>query len=292
MNVRKILCPIDFSAGSQQSMQLAVRLATEADAQLVLYHVWYVPPGAYTAGFMLSPSVFEEVSEAAQRGLDDAMKEATSAGATRVTTKLANGLPWTMIVGELEDPSYDLVVVGTHGRTGVARIVLGSVAEKIVRHAPCSVLVVRPEGEIKSFTHILVLTDFSESSQNAANLAVTLVQPGGQGITLLHIVDVPVAYCGEPQAEGFIRDLDTHASVLLEKWATLLRTRTTVPITVRSRIGSPGGQTLKVLDLDPTIDLVVMGSHGRTGLARALLGSVAEKIVRYASCPVLVARKR
>lgn len=292
MNVRKILCPIDFSAGSQQAMRFATRLAAENDAELVLFHAWSVPALAFPADYVVAPSLYQEISDGAQAGLDDAVREVSAQGAKRVSGKLVNGLAWTMIVSELEDASYDLVVVGTHGRTGLARIFLGSVAEKIVRHAPCSVLAVRPDGEPRPFLHILCPVDFSDSAQHAADLAATLVAPGGAGVTLLHIIDLPVAYSGEPTAENFIRDLDVHASGLLDIWAERLRARTSAPITTRSRIGGPGPQTLAVLDLDPTIDLVVMGSHGRTGIARAFLGSVAEKVVRHAKCPVLIARKR
>jgi universal stress protein A len=150
---------------------------------------------------------------------------------------------------------------------------------------------VRPDGEPKPFANILCPTDFSDTAQHGGDLAVSLVAPGGN-VTLLHVVEIPVAYSGEPAVEGFIRDLDQHASKLLETWAAQLRTTTAVAITTRSRIGSPGTQTLHVLELDPTIDLVIMGSHGRTGISRMLLGSVAEKVVRHAKCPVLVARRR
>lgn len=292
MKLRKIMCPIDFSAGSEQAMCVASRLAIETDAELVLLHSWYVPPIAFAGGHIIVPAtLFQDVSNDAKQGLDEAILEVTALGAKRVSAKLVSGLPWTVIVSELEDPTYDLVVIGTHGRSGLARILLGSVAEKIVRHAPCSVLAVRPDAEAKPFTNILCPTDFSDTSQHAGELALSLVAPGGK-VTLLHVVEIPVAYSGEPAVEGFIRDLDQHANKLLETWAAQLRKTTPVPITARSRIGSPGTQTLHVLDLDPTIDLIVMGTHGRTGISRMLLGSVAEKIMRHARCPVLVARRR
>jgi len=108
----------------------------------------------------------------------------------------------------------------------------------------------------------------------------------------LHVIEVPVSYSGEPRVEGFVDALDKHAARLLETWAADLRTKVSVPVTMRWRIGSAGAQTLAVLDNDKSFDLVVMGSHGRTGLRRALLGSVAEKVARHAARPVLIARKR
>jgi nucleotide-binding universal stress UspA family protein len=79
---------------------------------------------------------------------------------------------------------------------------------------------------------------------------------------------------------------------MLSHWATDLEAKVEVPINTRSRVGNPGAQALAMLDDDPSFDLVVTGTHGRTGLKRALLGSVAERIVRHAPCPVLVARRR
>jgi len=151
---------------------------------------------------------------------------------------------------------------------------------------------VRDRGEVTPFGHVLCPIDFSETSRGAVEFAAELAAPGGAGITLLHVVELPVSYAGEPPLAGFVGDLDKHAAQLLEQWAAELRAKVTVPVATRSRIGSPGGQTLAVLDDDPTFDLVVMGSHGRTGLRRVLLGSVAEKVVRHAGCPVLVARPR
>jgi nucleotide-binding universal stress UspA family protein len=220
------------------------------------------------------------------------VKQATAAGATKVSAKLVTGVPWVSLVELLEKQAFDLCVMATHGRTGLARVMLGSVAEKVVRHAPCSVLAVRPDSEPKPFTHVLVPTDFSESASNALDLAATLVRPGGAGITILHVIEVPVAYSGEISVTDFARDLDTRSTQALDSAAARVKGRVSVPVETRSRIGYPGAQTLGALEDDPSVDLVVMGSHGRTGIMRVLLGSVAEKIVRHAKCPVLVTRKR
>ena len=292
MRFTKSLCPTDFSAGSQQAIRTAVRLATENNAELVLAHAWCVPPMMYSGELIFPPPVLDQISDDAQRGLDEAVKQATAAGATKVSAKLLTGVPWAELVELLEKQSFDLCVMATHGRTGLSRILLGSVAEKVVRHAPCSVLAVRPDSEPKPFKHVLVPTDFSESAMHALELAAELVQPGGAGITLLHVIEVPVAYSGEVNVNDFARQLDKRSSEALDKTAAHIARRVSVPVVKRTRVGYPGAETLAALEKDPSIDLVVMGSHGRTRLERALLGSVAEKIVRHANCPVLVSRKR
>jgi nucleotide-binding universal stress UspA family protein len=233
----------------------------------------------------------EEMVDEAQRGLDAAVHDATAAGAKHVGGKLLTGVPWIEIETFLDKQAFDLCVIGTHGRTGLSRILLGSVAEKVVRHSPCPVLAVRPDGDVKPFAHVLVATDFSDSARYALDRSAELVQPGGV-ITLLHVIEVPVAYSGEVSIADFARDLDKRAAVLLDEEAARLKRETSATVRVRSRIGYPGAQTLAVLDEDLSMDLVVVGSHGRTGIKRVLLGSVAEKVVRHAHCPVFVARRR
>jgi nucleotide-binding universal stress UspA family protein len=123
------------------------------------------------------------------------------------------------------------------------------------------------------------------------NLAAELVKPGSE-ITLLHVLELPVSYTGELPIPDFHRELDARSAALLDRWTAELKAKVSVPVTQRTRIGRPGAQILALLDDDRTFDLVVMGSHGHTGLERMLLGSVAEKVVRHARCPVLVAHGR
>jgi nucleotide-binding universal stress UspA family protein len=303
MTFHKILCPIDFSPGSQQAMRAAVRLASQLDAELVLAHAWYVPPVAFAGDYVLSPEVMQELNDDAQAAIDRAAHEAAALGARRLSTKLLAGMPRHEIQKILaHDPTFDLVVLGTHGRTGLERVLLGSIAEAVVRHAPCSVLTVRPDKEPGPFARILCPIDFSDASQHAVDLAAQLAQPGGgaagedagaaASITLLHVIDPPAVYTRGPRALDLVHDLDRYATEHLDQWAARLAAKTSAPIVKRSRVGHPGAEILAVLDEPPPFDLVVMGSHGRVGLERILLGSVAEKLVRHAHCPVLVARKR
>jgi nucleotide-binding universal stress UspA family protein len=293
MSFHKILCPVDFSAGSDAAMRVAIRLAKEYGAELMLAHVWYMPPLAFADGMPFPGDSLQRMIEEEERLLTEAAREATRVGVARVSSKFLTGIPWDRLVATLhDDVAFDLVVMGTHGRTGLRRILLGSVAEKVVRHAPCSVITVHPTDEAKPFQQILCAVDFSPSARHAAELAVALAAPNTGVVTLLHVIELPVAMSGEPLAPDFLGDLDRAAAGRLEKWATELGASSKVRVATRSRIGSPAGQALAILDEDATIDLVATGSHGRTGLGRVLLGSVAEKLVRHAPCPVLVARTR
>jgi nucleotide-binding universal stress UspA family protein len=279
MTPRRILCPIDFSAGATHAFRVAARLACELDVELEIVHAWHLPPFTVGGEAPLPADAIQTLVDDAQRGLTDAIADAHRLGCPHVTSQLVSGPPWERIT-ELARPT-DLIVMGTHGRTGVSRFLLGSVAEKVVRHAPCAVLVARPHGPPERFKHLLVPVDFSETSKLALERAAELASRTGARVTLLHVLDMPDVLL--PQAEP-------PATAALDEWADLLEQRTSHEVQRVVRTGVAAAQVLALASEDPTIDLIVMGSHGRVGIRRFVLGSVAEKIVRHASLPVLVAR--
>lgn len=147
MAFRKIVVGVDFSPVSHAAMRKAAQLAAETDAELTIAHVWEIPIYAVGEGAAFPAPVLEDVISASQRLLETWQAEARSLGARTVATMLRNGAPWHELVELVRgDPSYDLIVVGTHGRTGIKHVLLGSVAERVARHAPCAVLVVRPDA--------------------------------------------------------------------------------------------------------------------------------------------------
>lgn len=282
----KLLCPVDFSPGSQQALELAASLAKETGAELVVAHAWHVMPVAYME-YPLADDSWKLLTQDAMRLLGDARERAQQLGAKRVSTVFATGLPWQQIVETAGDRSFDLIVIGSHGRTGISRFVLGSVAERVVRHAPCSVLVARRERA--AFQHALCAIDFSDDSHVAMDRARDLVR---ERATLFHAIEPPAFFAFEPHRPEIAGELERRATVALEQWAHELDGRAKLAVDYRTAFGSPAHEALAVIDADPTIDLAIVGSRGRTGIKRALLGSVAEKIVRHAPCSVLVARVR
>jgi len=143
MAFTKILCPIDFSACSREALRTAAELARDQSAALILARVWE-PPKWSTGEVMIAPEVVQSTTDAEQAELETWKATARQLGAREVGTRFLTGVAWDAIVELLKaDPAIDLVVMGTHGRTGLRHVLLGSVAEKVVRHAPCAVLVVR-----------------------------------------------------------------------------------------------------------------------------------------------------
>lgn len=287
---RKILCPVDFSEASRAAARAAAHVTKAADAELVLAHAWYVPPLAAAGEYPFPPSAIQQIVEDAEHGLAAVAREVTELGSKHVKTELSTGNPWEQIVETLRrDQAFDLAVLGPHGRSALSRVLLGSVTEKVVRHAPCPVLVAR--GEAKPFSHLLCPVDFSASSREALALASELAAPHAR-LTLLHVIELPLTYTGGLPGADYLGDVDKRSTDLLEDWASDLRAKTSLAVQTQIEIGTPGAEVLRVLDEDPTYDLVAMGRHGRTGVRRVLLGSVAEKVVRHARCSVVVARPR
>ncbi len=144
MQLRKILCPVDFSDGSRAAMQFAIELAIKTHVPLALVYVWEPPLWATATPGMVFGDALQTVVDADAKMLEQWADEARRAGAHDVSSQFLEGVAWDRIVDAANrDSSIDLVVMGTHGRTGLRAALIGSVAEKVVRHAPCRVLVTR-----------------------------------------------------------------------------------------------------------------------------------------------------
>jgi universal stress protein A len=144
MAFTKILCPVDFSPASRAALQVAAQLARESSASLVLAHVFEPSRWVVAGEIQLAPEVIQGMLEAEEAELASWKTTAMRRGAREVTTRFLTGVAWDQIVGlTRDDPAIDLVVMGTHGRTGLQHVLVGSVAEKVVRHAPCTAMIVR-----------------------------------------------------------------------------------------------------------------------------------------------------
>lgn len=141
---KRILLAADFSPVSRAALDVAAKLAAEQGAELVIAHVWEIPVYATGEQAPFPPQILDDVVAAAERVLGEWRDLARTHGVSQVSTLLKSGVPWHELVELVaQDTSIDLVVIGTHGRTGIKHVLLGSVAEKVVRHARCAVLVSR-----------------------------------------------------------------------------------------------------------------------------------------------------
>ena len=186
-----------------------------------------------------------------------------------------------------------LLVIGTTGMSGLAHLLLGSTAERVVQHAPCPVLSVHAgDAEaVRPIRSILLPTDFSRDALSAAPIAVDVLGCSPDRLTLLHAFHLPVeytAYGAIPTGLAFEEDVGGVAEQRLEEVATEL-TRDGLTVDSVAREGYPPEVIVEVArEIDA--DVIAMGTHGRSGLTHLLLGSNAERVVQHASCPVLTVR--
>jgi nucleotide-binding universal stress UspA family protein len=145
---KRICCPIDFSDASRAAMEVAADLARRTGAELVLLHAYPIPGYTFPDGSVVaSPKMMQDLADQAERHLEEWRGEAVRlVGAPRVSAEKAVGEPAAEIVSYARSAGMDLVVVGTHGRTGLEHALMGSVAERVVRRAHCPVLTVRPSA--------------------------------------------------------------------------------------------------------------------------------------------------
>ena len=294
-SIRKILVGTDFSAEAEAALVQAIAIATRVDAEIVIAHAAALSDVKHLPGS--SEEIVDRIDQLAasqrkdvQRELDALAKRCADAGIS-ATTRMLSDLPDPALPEAAEELEADLVVVGTHGHTGVRRFLLGSVAERVVRHTQTDVLVARKAPETPElFSRILVPTDFSVLANRAIDVALALAAPGAR-IELLHSWALPAtassALGGADEVIGELRkDVADHASTqgqaLIERYQ-----HANLRLTFMQREDSPVHGVRKHLE-DGTYDLVVMGSHGRRGLRRWILGSVAEATVRHAPCSVYV----
>lgn len=296
--IQRVLFPTDFSACAEGAYRHAAWLADRFDAELHVLHVvesddaperdWPETPGTGHAQITLA-DVSEDLGLPRPPSDDDAVGVVEVVEAEVVGRRAPEA-----ILDYVHDEEVDLVVIGTHGRRGWRRGVLGSVAEAVARRAPCPVLTVRPldapgEGEWPPSRVLLALDDPGDGGAppTAARWAAGLAAAYHARLELVHVSDPAVAALGgEAEAE---RER-SRARVGLEALAGALgRDAAGLPVAVEVRTGDPAA-TVRAVAEEVRTHLLVVGTHGRSGPGRALLGSVAEALVRTAPCPVLVVR--
>jgi nucleotide-binding universal stress UspA family protein len=293
--IERILVPTDFSRPSSHAVSHAIVLARVYGARLELLHSYGIPARAMSQYDGALPSdVIETLRDAAARKLLKTFEKVKSEGVD-VDMRVTDTPPAEAISGWATRLSVQLIVMGTRGLSGLKHVVLGSVAERTVRLAPCPVMTVKgaPGADSPGLRKILVPTDFALESHAALALAKDLAAAAGDAEVIVgHAYCVPaeiealVSAGGEPRVHEFTQKLLGDMERLVEPIA-----KEGVSASFRLRAGNP---ECVIVDTarDEDVDLIVMATHGRTGLAHVLLGSVAERVLRLAACPVITVSSR
>jgi len=300
LKIEKILVPLDFSPASKEALDYAVWLAKHFRAAIHLVHI-YPPDEASSvpgAGHLLFQS-----AEAIER----LNEELTGIHQKHVPTfrpencHIRGGQPYQEIVLLAREIDADLIVLSTRGHSGLKHLLLGSTAERVVRSAPCPVLVARKRKqrskksrEAFAIRTILVPTDFSQCSLAGTEYAAFLARTFGATLRLFHAMYPYTNYVFVDRAgvrlSGLAEAVEETARQEMEalKQMDFLR-----GLTVKTDLlPGPAVDEICAAGGEPDVDLILTSTHGRTGLKHALIGSVAEHVVRYAERPVLVVPSR
>src|SRR5262245_21696760 len=296
VEIRRILCPIDFSNASRHALEHAVAVARWYDSEVTALHVT-------CPAVLLQPMLFTELPKAAlpteverqalQSGLCDWIKAANQVGVkTDVVIEEGNAAPCILERATLL--RADLIVMGTHGLSGFERLMMGSVAEKVLRKASCPVMTVPPATVTTAkvpYTRLLCPVDFSDSSLAALRVAFSLAKEADAHLTILQVFDWPPdddLLLERFDAPEFRREVECRARTRLEALVTD-EVRVWCKPATKISYGKPYRQILETAANDRS-DLVIMGVRGRNPLDLAVFGSTTNHVIRQACCPVLTMR--
>lgn len=295
---KNVLCAIDLSDASVRTLKYAAAVARWYKARLTVLHVAptfdaiQVREGAIGDAInIVQPMHREEVLEELGRAVD-----ASKVAADDTTLAAEAGEPVATIVGQALSLPADLLVMGTHGRSGFDRLLLGSVTEKVLHKAPCPILTVPPHAPQKTqtdgtFSRILCPVDFSPSALQAFGFAVDLARQSGGSVIALHAIEwLADDVRGHDQFN--VQDFRQH---LIDDAHTRLRALIADQPHKKGGIedvvvaGRAYRQVLETAD-GQAADLIVMGAQGLGGMGLRIFGSTTQQVVRAATCPVLTVR--
>lgn len=279
---KKMLVAIDGSESGFHALKESFKLASNEKSWITVTCV--VPSYEGDLDTVALGSVIASIRKPCEQALEEAKRIARSEGVL-IKTVCEEGESYERIIDLSEEENAELIIMGRRGLTRLERVLMGSVTARVIGHSRRDVLIVPRDAEIQ-WNKILITTDGSKYSKAATGRAIDFAMAYGGELKVLSIVDMPAEFYGEApdavedlinKAKAYVEDVKKQAEAAGVKTETLVRE----------------GETYRII-LDVAEDLgvnaIVMGSHGKTGLRRLLMGSVTEKVIGYASCPVLVVK--
>jgi nucleotide-binding universal stress UspA family protein len=295
IEIRRVVCPIDFSEFSRHALQHAIAVAKWYGSSLTVIHVVANLPTMDVPGVPLTAVERERVMAEMQSFAGHLPPEISARFLVREASDVHRA-----ILAEAQALMTDVLVIGTHGRSGFERLLLGSVTEKVVRKSPCPVMVVPPRVQNAAgpgLIHgnrprILCAVDFSDVSLAALEYAMSLAEEADADLSLLHAIEVP------PELLEHIPvppDFDVDQCRAAARAGCDRRLRELVPPSVHTYChvntvvaeGAPHREILR-LSAEQKSDLIVMGVHGRSAVDALVFGSNTARVSRGALCPVLM----
>ena len=294
MSFKRILVPLDGSELAERALSPALALAAAMPAKLFLIRV------AIPLSLNLDPELYKRILELGQ---DDANHYLTSiqsrfsSFATQIEAQVVVGRPARSIINFAQEKEIDLIIMSSHGRSGVSRWVYGSVADKVLHNTPCAKLIIHPQVIIEPFSikRILVPLDGSSIAEQALEPALALAVALPAELILLRMTAAPQLFLQEPvpgwpTLNAVMETTTQEANTYLQGVQAAVE-GSDVSISSLVTTGPTAEGIIEIAD-SQRADLIVMCSHGRSGIERWVFGSVAEKVLRCVNCLTLVIRSQ
>lgn len=288
MQIKKILCPVDFSEFSVRAYRHALSLAAHYDAAVLAMHVvelWKYPYAEYAA----SSGDYANFRRALDKGGKELLKEFVKKYPhDKIKPELAicEGRAPDSILAFAREQKVDGIVMGTHGRRGFDRLMLGSTTDRVMREASCPIIAVcKPTHEsiahvgehpVHHLHRVLLCTDFSEHAERALEWAISVTEEYDAELTMLHIVEGAQSRQGQAMATA-----EKQLSTLIPA-----EKRNTLKVQTAVRMGKPY-QCIIDYAREASTDLIAMGARGAGALDRAIFGSTTYRVIQLGPCPVL-----
>lgn len=297
---KKILFPSDFSSCAASALPYVLNMARRHKAEVHVLHVVAhfdnaladIYPYQVSAEGSMPTDLFERIVANVEQEIQRTFTSADGGDLDLKPVCQQGGSPARAILNYISHHDIDLVVMGTHGHTGLSHLFLGSIAERVVRMAACPVLTVREQHSGKLSAEgagILVATDFSEDAQTAIRFAQELATASERRLHVLHVVEPsPFPNIYYPEESVAVTDTTENArNVALEKLSDWIDAagHFEQPVETHIAIGSPAREISGFAEAN-NIEQIVIAARGHGGLKEALIGGTAEMIVRFAPCPV------
>lgn len=296
---RSILAATDLSEPATVALEWAVEIAADHRAELHVLHALNLT-GWSTDYLEVDAQVPAQIHQSAQERLEETVSSlAREQLCISCETKV--GEPCETVLATARSRDSDLIVVGTRGQRGLDYLLLGSTAQRVVQRAHCPVLTVHPKDAQKErpIRKIIVATDFSHESELALQASLALAERGSPTeieILVLHAYLVPYELMtteGHVSTAAGLAQWQTAQADVDQRLEALAASLQPSGIKLRS-LGLEGYPPEVIVERarDHGVDLIAMGTHGRTGLSHVLLGSTAERVIHQAPCPVLTVRRQ
>ncbi len=288
VNTERLLLATDGSQFSEGAIREAIRLAKQCSSTLSAISVIETNPEYET----IAPQLLERSEKAAREHLETVKAQAKKEGIDCKTGIIEGEDSYNYISEEAVKTKATMIIMGRRGKTGLKRLTMGSTTARVIGHAPCSVMVVPRAAQVE-FKNIIVATDGSKYSAAAASEAIGIAKRNNGKLTVIAVVPAELA---TPMDVDFsmtqrelIADKEMHKAEENAKAVKDAAQKVGVAVQAFIMTGKPADAVVETAK-EKNVDLIVLGSHGRTGLERLLMGSVAERVIVLSPCAVLVVK--